>query len=306
MKKIKIVLRIIVLLVILFFVFNYIQGILVNKEKIMDSNNYSYKPIYSNMYLEYLKVNNVFNIITPKVVVIVYIIIQLVLLIIAIKQKNFKQWLKFNIIIFTIIKIINYIFLNFIIDQSNQMNYITDTMYIYEEYESMKVANMVLNIIILVVSVIFNIMLVTKFRKEELEQKLKDRLSIIMYIVIIIFSLLIIFSNLGTRMYVIERDWSFGRTESIRYYSKKIDDIEGNYDFTILDIDEDGILIEYTRGYYVSKGGESLYDQIFNVEYKTKIVQQKLIWNIWYEFSPEKDSMLAVDGGTDYYIKFKK
>ena len=97
MKKIKIVLRIIVLLVILFFVFNYIQGILVNKEKIMDSNNYSYKPIYSNMYLEYLKVNNVFNIITPKVVVIVYIIIQLVLLIIAIKQKNFKQWLKFNI-----------------------------------------------------------------------------------------------------------------------------------------------------------------------------------------------------------------
>ena len=96
MKKIKIVLRIIVLLVILFFVFNYIQGILVNKEKIMDSNNYSYKPIYSNMYLEYLKVNNVFNIITPKVVVIVYIIIQLVLLIIAIKQKNFKYGQEFE------------------------------------------------------------------------------------------------------------------------------------------------------------------------------------------------------------------
>ena len=104
-------------------------------------------------------------------------------------------------------------------------------------------------------------------------------------------------------MYVIERDWSFGRTDSTRYYSKKIDDIEDNYNFIILDIDKDGVLIEYTRGYYVGESGPGL---MSIREYKTEIVQQKLIWNVLYKFSPARDPMLAVDGGTDYYIEFKK
>lgn len=297
MKKIKSVLKIILFLVILILAFNCIQGILVDKEKIIESKDYSYMPIYSSNFFE---IKNFFNIITPKVAVIVYIIIQFVLFIIAIRQKNFKQWLKCNIITFTTIKIINFIFLNIITDESYQINNITDTMYIYEA------SNLVINIIILVVSVMFNIMLVTKYRKKGVSQELKDRISIIMYTFIIIFFLLIICSNLGTRMYVFEREWGFDRTFSTRYYSRKIDDIKDNFNFTILDIDKDGVLIEYTRGYYVPKGGNSMVGLMFDGEYKTEIVQQKLIWNVWYRYSPAKDPMLAVDGGIDYYIKLKK
>ena len=296
-KNLKKDLRFILVICLLIVGFYCLQGVFVNKEIMVESSDYIFEPSDSNFLFE---IYNLLRTQTPMVIVISYILIQFVLLIIAIKKKKFKQWLKIIIIIFIGKKIVDYIFLNFIIDQSNQMNYITNYLFTYENYEVAGMVNLVIDIIALLSGVIFNIMLVSKFKREELEPKLNDKLSIIMYILIISFSLLIIFSNLGTRMYVHESDWSFGKTNNTRYYSKKIDNIEDKYSFIIIDVDKDGVLIEYKKKKYNQTSALS------NTTSETIVVQQKLVWNTWYRYSPPHNPWISTDGGTKYSIKFKK
>ena len=103
-------------------------------------------------------------------------------------------------------------------------------------------------------------------------------------------------------MHVVETEWGFGYTLDKETYDYEIkeENMIGNTEFKVIEIDDDGVLLEYPRRYY-----EPTYESL-NAAYKTEIVQQKLSWNVNYAYNEDKDPFLAVDGGTKYYVRLEK
>lgn len=115
-------------------------------------------------------------------------------------------------------------------------------------------------------------------------------------------------------MHVVEREWSFGKTIDSRQYNVKVYKGKniGDTAFLVKEIDDEGVLIEYERGYYEHQSDSNDNNSTllklpdYNYKYKTEIVQQKMKWNVTYSYNPEENPGLAVDGGTDYYVRFEK
>ena len=264
---------------------------------------------FDNFLIELLGFNFIY---VPYIVILLYILIQLILIKKYKSEKltsNFILCLKINLIVILFICLINTIISNYVIDISRAVEYITSTMYIKNSFLLFKIINIVVNTIILIVGLIFSKKLLRNNTEEN--RKTQNKKMLIMAIVIIvILSIIYIFERTGYSMHVVERDWGFGETIDSRQYDLKVHKGKniGNTSFLVKEIDDEGVLIEYERGYYEilddnNPTPTSLYDR---VEYKTEIVQQKMKWNINYSYEPAKYPLLSVDGGTDYYVRFEK
>ena len=232
----------------------------------------------------------------PYILIIFYILIQ-ILLVKKYKKnklsKNLEVCLKIDIIVILSICLINAIIGDYVI------GYIT----IQNSFLFAEITNIILNALILIVGLIFS----RKLLKESTDKnkKLCNKMMLIMVIMLIIIRLALnIFIVNEPTMHVVERDWGFGETFDIRRYDIKIykDKNIGNTSFLVKEIDDEGVLIEYERAYYELNSDSTSTDYI----YQTEIVQQKMKWNVNYSYESEKHPMLAVDGGTNYYVRFEK
>ena len=242
----------------------------------------------------------------PYIVMLLYILIQIIL----IKKyksdklsKRFKVCLKINVIVILFICLINTVESNILIDRSKEIVYL-----------GAEITNIVINTLILILGMIFS----KKLLKNNIEgnEKLQNKkILIIAIVLIVILSTIHIFIKNGPIMHVVERDWSFGKTIDSRQYDLKVykEKNIGNTSFLVKEIDTEGVLIEYRRGYYEYQTNDSnplnfnpLNFNSLNFNYKTEIVQQKMKWNVNYSYNPAKDPMLEVDGGTDYFVRFEK
>ena len=250
----------------------------------------------------------------PYIAIILYILIQIILM----KKyksdkssKGLKVCLKINVIVILCICLINTLISNFVIDRSKEVVYITSSMFIQNSFVWAEIINIVINTLILILGVIFSRKLL-KNGIEKNEKLQNKKMLIIVIVLIVILSTIHIFIKRGPQMHVVERDWSFGETIDNRKYDIKVYEGEyiGNTVFFVKEIDSEGVLIEYERGYYERQPSSNdsnpfeIYN--FNYTYKTEIVQQKMKWNVNYSYNPAKNPMLAVDGGTDYYVRFEK
>lgn len=103
------------------------------------------------------------------------------------------------------------------------------------------------------------------------------------------------------KIYVVEADWN-----QAGIYDKRMHDYDlyktiniNDTDFRIVDMDDEGVTLEYTRQYYEG-------ENIREYSIKEEVVNQKLLWNVNYEYVIEKSPILCVDGGTRYYCKCEK
>lgn len=249
----------------------------------------------------------------PYILILLYIVIQIILMKKYKKDKlsnNLKLCLKINIIVILLICIVNSFISNYIIDKSKEVIYITSTMYIQNSFLWAKIVNIAVNTLILIFGIVFS----KKMLKNTIEEKIKlqnKKMLIITIVLIIILLGMCFITKRGPSMHVVERDWSFGTTTNIRQYDLKVfkDKNIGDTIFLVKEIDDEGVLIEYERGYYEkpSNSNDNSSSILFNnYEYKTEITQQKMKWNVNYSYSQSTDPMLCIDGGTDYYVRFEK
>jgi len=259
------------------------------------------KHLLNNLLIKGIGFNNIY---VPYLLLMIYIIIEIILIK---KYKRIKQCMLINLAIILLIIIANTIIGNFIINIGNEVEYITSTMYITNSFIIERIVNIVINSLILIIGLIYQIKIIKKYDEEQFKKTYK-RIKAIILLQIIIITILFILINIGPKMHVVEADWGFGHTINKRKYNIKIFEGKniGDTKFKVLKIDDEGILIEYTRGYYEADNAFNGILAIFNTKYKTETVQQKMIWNINYVYHEEKDPMLCVDGGTHYYVRFEK
>lgn len=122
---------------------------------------------------------------------------------------------------------------------------------------------------------------------------------------LLILGVILIFpkiNKINPRMHIVELHWGFGQYYDRKVHNENIIENENviNEDFKVIDIDNEGVTLEYIRGYYVSAEG------IYFCEYNEETVQQKLKWNTNYRYQKEQDPSLAVDGGINRYVRPEK
>lgn len=253
----------------------------------------------------------------PYIIILSYIIIQIVL----IKKykneqifNNFKLCLKLNIIVVLLICAVNKCISLFFIDKTQEIKYITSTIFIYKSHLWLEITNIVINMLILVFGLIFS----KKLLKNSIEQKElhhSKKMLIITILLIIVLIVMHFVVKRGPLMHVVEKDNDFGYPTYIKYYDLKCCKGKeiGDTDLHVLvkDIDDEGVLIEYKRGEYVEKQDNSNDSSISssrlisNYDYKTEIVEQKMKWNVNYSYK-RVYSPWAGKYAFDYYVRFEK
>ena len=215
-------------------------------------------------------------------ILIVYLIFQVITIF---KYKQIKQIIYNNLIVLLILLImylINTISAVFM-DENDLIILIEDYLLIYYIYS-----------VILVVSLIIQIV---HLKQRKLKKNLDKRLIIVSIINIVIISIYI----LTPKVQITTRDWSFGRTLGSEQHERIMLNNKKYLDFKIINKDKDGVLVEYDLINYSYDSEKQ--QQITEKE----TIQEKLKWNKTYIYDRyAEDLMLCVDGGTDYYIKFKR
>ena len=205
-----------------------------------------------------------------------YFIVQIILLI---KYKNHKTWLKANTFIILILLLIY-----------SLRKYI----FFYK----------LLTIILLIIGIIVVFILRKRFN-----------CKIINYLICILFTLelIICIFNIGPKAYYIEQSWFMSEEELTKDYSFKISKNKflDYCDIKILDIDKEGVTIEYTWKHYKNIAKNSNNKKILddnNYKFVEETVQEKLLWNVLYkdEHTDYHSPGIMVDSGTYSYIMFKK
>ena len=252
------------------------------------------------------------SIYVPYIIILLYILIQIILIKKYKKDKlskNLKLFLNINIIVILLICLVNTFINNYVIDKSKEVVYITSTMFIRNSFLWAKITNIVINALILIFGMIFSKKLLKNTINENEKQNNKKMLIITIVLIIILLGMHFIIKR-GPLMHVVEIDWSFGKNVDSRKYDMKIYNGKniGDTNFCVKGFDDEGVLIEYERGYYenTSSSSSNIPTNFRNYEYKTEIVQQKMKWNVNYSYNPAQDPILEVDGGTDYYVRFEK
>ena len=205
-----------------------------------------------------------------------YFIGQIILLI---KYKNHKTWLKVNIFIILILLLIH-------------------------SFKTYLFFYKLLTIILLIIG----IMVVYILRK-------RFNCKIINFLICILFALelIICIFNIGPKVYYIEQSWFMSEKGLTKDYSFKISNNKflDYCDIKILDIDKEGVTIEYTLEYYKSTAEgldiKNVFDES-NYKFVKETVQEKLLWNVLYkdEHTEHHSPVKMVDSGTYSYIMFKK
>lgn len=261
-------------------------------------------PLISTVVLKQLLGFNFISV--PYIFILLYLIIQIIL----IKKhsqntlsKKLMLCVKINIIVILLICLLNTCITNCILNIS-------------EDIEILLPIKQAVEILINTLILIFGIISTNKLLKSNMEEnnnrKNKKILIITILLIIILLGVHFIIKS-PPYIHVVEEDWSFGITIDVRKYDLKIykEKNIGDTDFLVKEIDSEGVLIEYERGYYEKQPASNDSDTIKwspldNYDYKTEIVQQKMKWNVNYSYTPAKDPLLEIDGGTDYYVRFEK
>ncbi len=266
---------------------------------------------------------------TPYIIILLYFLIQLLLII---KHKkditfdNIKMCLKNNIIVFLLILLVNVVISYFIPYQSENTVYSNSNAFLSFIFAWSKIINIVINSFILIFGLIYDRKILYKdnlnnfnddndLKEKYTKQNRKMIITIATLLIVLSFSYFFInFINKEPSVHIVERDWSFGITFDVRQYDIKIDVGKNifNSNFLVKEIDNEGVLLEYTRNYYESNpksndnNSSSLRLDDYDYEYKTETVQQKMKWNVNYSYHEARHPLLCVDGGTNYYIRFEK
>ena len=104
------------------------------------------------------------------------------------------------------------------------------------------------------------------------------------------------------RYYIKESDWPLVYS-SYNIYNQR------NIGKKIIEIDEEGITIEYSLVYYemiIDKSNDNFFFRDYEYEKKTKKVTQKLLFNTWYIIDYLREPYTMYDGGVLDYIMIKK
>ena len=236
---------------------------------------------FSDLILPCLGFNNIY---VPYILIAIFLILQIIFLK---KYKKIKEYICIDLIVILLIAISNLIIGKFRIGLG-------------DEVIPIEITNIVVNSLILIIGIIIQ-KRVNKYSEEKIVRFKKIAfISIIIFITIFLITLKL--DNKEMKMHVVESQWGFGYTidKKIYDYELKEGDIIGNTKFKVIDIDNDGVLLEYTREYYETSNDSP------NGVYKTEVVKQKLNWNVNYEYKKAENPFLEVDGGTDYYVRLEK
>ncbi len=264
--------------------------------------------INDSIILSFLGFNLIY---IPYFIVAIYIIMQIYYMK---KYKKIKQNLSISTITILIISIITIIIQNFIINKNGEPVFVTSTIYETESSYIITTVNIVINSIILIIGLILQNRIIKKYKENNINKK-SIILALLLVVTLVIISILIYNMPKVLHMHIVESDWSFGRTYYKRKYNIQIekDKIISNISgvkIKVIDINEDGVLIEYTRKYYEKKNldeEKNVFSRLGNYEYKTEVVQQKMLWNVNYIYNEDYDPLNdVVDARTNYYIRFEK
>lgn len=207
-------------------------------------------------------------------VLIIYLIAQVIIIL---RNKQIKQRIYHNSVVLLIMLSI------YFINSISGLFTIEEYLLIYYIYS-----------IALIISLIIQIV---HFKEQKSTKNLNNRLIIISIINIIIITIYIVIPKIQ----ITTDEWSFGVSFNMNRYERIILKNNLNLGFKVIDTDKDGVLIEYKLKNY-TYDAEKRHESI-----EEETIQEKLKWNKTYSWNREKHSpMLAVDGGTDYYVRFKK
>lgn len=222
--------------------------------------------------IELYKQDGEININVFSIFVILYIIIQIILLK---KYGKIKFAIEINLIVFMIII----------------MNTILIPLKIH----------VLLNPIILIIGCINHIIML----KNNYE-KIYKIMKVVLMLVIVSFIIWGICFKTVPKMKIVKAECAFGNVLDKNEYYLELKNGEEIKEFNaeVLKIDEQGVLVEYIRKYYIKTGDDA--GIIENYTSATELVQQKLLWDVNYIYEEEKDPMICVDGGYDYYIRIEK